>query len=158
MKKFFVLIMLSKAVFCGDYEETNSSWWDYCPSQSQVTAVVLALLAGQANGQNISDNCTDSCYPPYTLTDGQTEAYAWWQIGTGIFACVMIINNFVAPGFYWKRTEQHRADILTAQIEDIQRDIDRIKKNNVFAANVKKQLLQIWAARMAMAERTPEEL
>jgi hypothetical protein len=129
MKKLLIFLILSKAV-------SGSEWSDLCPSRSQTAAFLIALFLTPVSGQSAPDNCTSFSYPPFTLTDGQTYAMAWWQISTGIFASCMILNNFIAPWYFAKKAQKEKVRILQEHINFIETDCERIQKNNEYTQSV----------------------
>jgi hypothetical protein len=55
---------------------------------------------------------------------------AWWQIGTGVFAVVSTVSNFLAAGYLYYKQEQDLAEMIQRHIDEIREENDTLARNN----------------------------
>lgn len=127
MKYILVFLILSRTAFCLE-------WSDFIPSENQISGVILLILFAEAGAQD--SNCTSYSYPQYTLTDSETIGYAWWQVGSGIWATGMIVSNFFAPWLFARKAMARKAAAIQENIDSLQNDIARMIKNKRIAEEV----------------------
>ncbi len=81
---------------------------------------ILLLLLVSLPSRAMDQNCT---VDPYYLSDAQIITFTWWQIGTGVWAVVLISSNFLSTWYFRNRHERNLAMIYQEHINDTNEDI-----------------------------------